>query len=464
MTDDTKLENKGPSRWDGSEETWQEWRFEFVNWSRRHELRLPEMLKQSTVELYLLSDMDVEARVLAGKVMTDLALKTTGAAKRLIMSIEEPDNGFLAFRELSRRAEAGTGLRETTLLTSILKFDFNGKDLRDRIVQFDQLVQRYESQLGPSQQGLSDPVRISVVTSGVTGDLRKQLLARSTSFTSYEHMRQFIMDYLDAQRVYAGPNSQSKKKNTDGDPMEIDALQWPWKGSKGKGDKGSKGKSKGDKGSKGKSKSGKQGKGKNKDKEQTKSFEGYCGCCGRWGHRQRDCWYNAGNGKSGKPGGGTSSGSAGANNAAASSEERTVAGIEREDGAWVFALSTAPERLSANADSVDRERNDHMIVDSGSAVTAVAWDFGSRFDTVTSRQPRLKAVGGHRIDTHGARCLHATATDVEENDIKLKMEATVAEVSSNVLSVSALNAKGISVLFPAEDSELWCKSGNTDVL
>eukprot|EP00971_Amphidinium_carterae_P070111 1387340-Amphidinium_carterae.1 len=104
--------------------------------------------------------------------MTDFALKITGAAKRLIMTTEETENGFLAFRDLSRRAEAGSGLREITRLTAILKFDFAGKDLRDRLVQFDQLVQRYETQLEPSQQGLSDAVRISVVTSGVTGDLR----------------------------------------------------------------------------------------------------------------------------------------------------------------------------------------------------------------------------------------------------------------------------------------------------
>eukprot|EP00971_Amphidinium_carterae_P330558 6463670-Amphidinium_carterae.1 len=215
MTDDTKAENRGPSRWDGSEESWQEWRFEFINWSRRHDPKCPEMLKHTAecdVDEVKTANMDADARILAGKVMTDLALKTTGAAKRLIMTTEETENGFLAFRDLARRAEAGSGLKGNNVTYG-------------------------DSQLEPSQQGLSDAVRISVVTSGVTGDLRKQLLARTTSFASYSSMRKFILDYLDAQRVYSGPNSaaQNKKKVGD-DPMEIDALQWQWswKGSKGK--------------------------------------------------------------------------------------------------------------------------------------------------------------------------------------------------------------------------------------
>ena len=49
----------------------------------------------------------------------------------------------------------------------------------------------------------------------------------------------------------------------------------------------------GDKGKKGKHVKGKKGKdkGKGKHKGGSPKFEGYCGHCGKWGHKQKDCRY-----------------------------------------------------------------------------------------------------------------------------------------------------------------------------
>ena len=78
--------------------------------------------------------------------MSDLASRTTCATKRAVMGIEEDDNGFLAYRVLARRAESGADLRATTLLNHILQFDFRGRDFRDRLVQWEAPVRKYERQ------------------------------------------------------------------------------------------------------------------------------------------------------------------------------------------------------------------------------------------------------------------------------------------------------------------------------
>ena len=58
-------------------------------------------------------------------------------------------------------------------------------------------------------------------------------------------------------------------------PMEIDAVYGD-RGKKGKHAKGKKSKDK--------------GKGKHKGKQESSpKFEGYCGHCGKWEHKQKDC-------------------------------------------------------------------------------------------------------------------------------------------------------------------------------
>ena len=77
--------------------------------------------------------------------------------------------------------------------------------------------------------------------------------------------------YSVARRAWPPGHSTTKGEA----PMEIDAV-YGNKGKKGKHAKGKKGQDK--------------GKGKHKGKhESSPLFEGYCGHCGKWGHKQKDC-------------------------------------------------------------------------------------------------------------------------------------------------------------------------------
>lgn len=70
--------------------------------------------------------------------------------------------------------------------------------------------------------------------------------------------------------------------------MEVDAV---WGGKNGKKGNGKKGKNKGQEGDKSKGKKGDKDPSKTSHKPLKDAFEVYCSneCCGKWGHRWRDC-------------------------------------------------------------------------------------------------------------------------------------------------------------------------------
>ena len=106
----------GPSKWNGDEADWPTFKFEFLNWSRRHGADLPRMLKAAEdLASVLLADMTEEVGVTAGRIMTDLSLKTVDRAQRLLMNLEESDNGFEAWKALVRMGEGGGGIKKAGL-------------------------------------------------------------------------------------------------------------------------------------------------------------------------------------------------------------------------------------------------------------------------------------------------------------------------------------------------------------
>ena len=108
--------------------------------------------------------------------------------------------------------------------------------------------------------------------------LRTHLLVNAQNLTSYLMVRAAVESFVTAGRRWDTQDSGQEA-------MDVDALYGP----KGKG-KDNKGKARGKGKDKGKAK-GKDGKTKgDHDEEKPERFAGYCGRCGKWGHRQRDCW------------------------------------------------------------------------------------------------------------------------------------------------------------------------------
>ena len=154
--------SSGPLKWAGDESDWQTFKFEFLNWARRHSPELPRLLSTaSEAEGLALVDMTTSAVELAGKVMTDLSLRTTERAQRALMAISEPDNGFEGWKVLTHMGEGGGGIKRAGLLRQILKHDFSG-DYLDRLNLFEQLVRIYNKR-GADGAMLDEEVLVATI-------------------------------------------------------------------------------------------------------------------------------------------------------------------------------------------------------------------------------------------------------------------------------------------------------------
>ena len=101
----------------GDEERWIEWQFEITQWSRRHDRRTPDFMARAgdqTVSVEI-EDMTEEVQLLAGKLMSDLAVRTQDRARRLLMTVEDQSNGFEAWRRLSELGQRRGRLRKVGL-------------------------------------------------------------------------------------------------------------------------------------------------------------------------------------------------------------------------------------------------------------------------------------------------------------------------------------------------------------
>ncbi len=268
-----------------------------LSWVRRHDPSAPTLLRdmESREDRALLATINEAHWPLAGLIMTDLALKTTDKARRMLMTMQETDNGIEAWRLLSHMAEGRGALRKTGMLGQILDFKFTCY-YHDRAQTFRQLVRDYNRMVDVGKE-LDDDVQLVTLIKGAPVELKREMMARGSTWKEVGDAFDFLDEYYDRFKAFEpGKEVKPERKGgarQDAQPMEVDAMHKgkPHKGKqkgKGKGDSSdyNKGKPKGGKG-KGKSKDGKgdAAKGGNGDGK----IHGCCGYCGKWGHRQADC-------------------------------------------------------------------------------------------------------------------------------------------------------------------------------
>lgn len=156
-----------------------------------------------------------------------LAKNMKGRILRLVMK-QEDRSGYEVYRRMLSELEPRDRSRGLVMLQQLLA-DKNwpkGMDFADQLAKYELQCNQYVQASG---RELAEDVRIATVMSNAPAELRVHLQLRVTDTTTYQALRDMILDFLKASRSWKGLGQVGDEPV----PMEVDAVKGKGK-SKGK--------------------------------------------------------------------------------------------------------------------------------------------------------------------------------------------------------------------------------------
>ena len=430
---DTKFLPK-PKNFDGRATEWPDFKFHLSNWMGAMDYRYVEFMEHAAVASPAPGSAEINdgaagdtpqselRRRLSVNLCMIVASLVSGKILRSIQRLRSK-NGFEAWRQLREEFEPASGNRQLMLLQSLLTPDLSG-DLEAFEAKWSTWELEVENYVRTTNKDFTDDLKLAVVSKGAPAEVRAYLHFASDQFDTYKKFKTVLTGYLRSKKVWTSTSMSSQ----DPVPMEIGAILKGGKKGKGKG----KGKGK-DSGSFGKGapygapKGGKKGKSKGKGKggpgkgqstpqnSENQKFDGYCGKCGKYGHKRADCRSMDVSGLSNSfSQKGSSAQSVHSSNPTSVNnlyEEEPDYYVDEygdyvpyyEEADYCLALTAeesevAGEVMAVTADSGDED----LMVDSGSTVHMSPPNFAAHFPLdSTVRQKSLFGVNGSRLQHQG---------------------------------------------------------------
>ncbi|CAE7681372.1 unnamed protein product [Symbiodinium sp. CCMP2592] len=349
-------------------------------------------------------------------------------------------NGF----ELWQNESKNLTWRRTLLMP---KFPPKESDFSLALQEWEANVDRYASEYGAGRALADEDLRAVLVTESPNA-LRQHLAMHAASLSTYADVREVVVSYLQAKRVWTPSAGYAASSRRDPHAMDIGRIgDRDGKEGKGKGDKGKKGdkdhkKGKGDhdnKGKKGDKKGNQQGGRDGKER---------CPICWKTGHTVKECWFNAkGKGKGNKGQVAQVADDAATTLSTASLATAGPSASQAEAPAALAAKDTEPEE-----DKILKVSGS-LLVDSGACVSVC------RPEAFPDLQPAgppksLYSVDNNRLKTKG-RAQPSLLLGEERQSCKVNFEVT-EDIEDEILSISRAVEAGAGIWLHREDSHiLW---------
>ena len=477
-----------PAVFDGTAAKWGGWSFRMENFiasvyeSGRQAMEWAAT-REEVIDIALEGDLvgmiDVEE---IDRGMYALLAQTTDGEAMDIVRNTIPRSGLEVWRKLNKRYDPQTVGRKRALLSRILNPGVSKlSELSAAIEQWEARVRVYTSRAG-AERSIPDDVRTGILIEMTPDVLKQHLYLNQNRLDDYDKVRSEIATYLESRH-----GKEAIEKDGGPQPMDVGAMTKGkgkgnasptcWRcgmpghragectnkgGGKGgpKGRGGPHGKGKGTKGA-GKGvvchKCGKMGHyardcrsggpgpggggaisagaaaGQNgqsgHDKGEAK-FEGYCGKCGRWGHRQRDCRKGI--------------------NAMESENNEHVELTQGSLTIGAMVCSTADEVVINGVSYPAQLERLEAMVDSGAAVSAIPPEVASQYPVRNHAASgrTYYAANGTQVKDEGMR---SPLMRTDEGQMR-SVDFSVCNVRRPIISVGKAIEKGQRVVFDSDGS------------
>jgi hypothetical protein len=438
----TLVDSRGlgkPPNYEGKEGEWMQWSRKFENYVSAVHAGADTALEWAADRHGTISEPDIEEAFGAlapneaeriehiaeinFEVYVLLTQYMSGDSFDIVMNCPR-GQGLEAYRRLARRHDPSTGGRRRNLLRTVLQPGRSSlENLASALERWEEQVRRYErfrDERG-NRQPLSEDIKMASLESLVPDELERHLQLNATRLPDYDAAREEVRMYVEAraglklkERAVTEKIKKGGKADPDPNAMDVDSIV---KGGKGK--KGKKGKGKG---------KGSGGEGKAPANSQ---FQGECRNCGKWGHRESECWSpkkdkNASAAASGgnKPAKGAAKGG----KAAASVEETKVAEVA-ETGA--FDLCAVGEMTPWTVTDEEGKVWSRFNLDTGAAVTV--FPKGLAEPRGTASRNTYKTASGEYVEDLG----EGIVSGLGEDGHSRRLRGRIAEVHKPLIAASA---------------------------